>query len=106
MEPTEDSVLTDEAHRPDSRDRLGLCIFGVRRGELCDGTKSVAERRRRHVVILLGRALYYTAPVLQADREVVLEAVKVNWLALQYVGVIFRLIERSLGWHLRFGFSM
>ena len=84
MEPTEDSVLTDEAHRPNSRDRLGLCIFGVRRGELCDGTKSVAERRRRHVVILVGWALYYTAPVLQADREVVSEAVKNGGSALQF----------------------
>ena len=42
------------------------------------------------MVILMGWALYYTAPVLQAGREVVLEAVKVNWLALGYVGVIFQ----------------
>ena len=90
MEPTENSVLTDEAHRPNSGDRLGLRILGVRRGKLCDGTKSVAERRRRHVVILMGWALYYAAPVLQADREVVLEAVTVNGMALECVGVIFQ----------------
>mgnify|MGYP001491599710 CR=1 FL=1 len=42
------------------------------------------------MVILVGWALYYAAPVLQADREVVLEAVNVNGMALEYVGVIFQ----------------
>ena len=51
MEPPQAREPADEAGRAAGRDRLGLRLPRLRRGELLHGSEPVAQRRRRHVVI-------------------------------------------------------